>query len=129
MFNGHVFSAPVTALLFAVGLTACGASAAFEPTAAPPHATSARSPESVALLNAPPPADVAVEIGRLEAASGTHAPTGDGKPEALAQLRKVAGENGCDAIVISEPEEDLFATSNGTPLYKTHQHAICFVNR
>ena len=129
MFISHGFSASRSALLFATALTACGAGASFEPTAAPPHPTSARNPDSVALLDAPPTAAVAVEIGRMQADSGTHAPTSDGKAEALAQLRMLAGQNGCDAIMISEPTEELFATSNGTPLYKTHQRAICFVNR
>lgn len=112
-----------------VVVTACGASASFEPTAAPPRTVSSRAPESVAVFNAPPPNPPSVEIGRLHAASGTHAPSGDGSAEVLAQLRLVAGENGCDFIVVGAPSEELFATSNGTPLYKTHQAATCFVTR
>ena len=111
------------------GVSGCGPSSSFHSTAQSPHPVVARAPESVAVLTALPPGSNAVEVGQMDAASGTHAPTSDGKAEALAQLQKVAGENGCDAIVLSEPVEDLFATSNGTPLYKTHQHAVCFVNR
>ena len=113
----------------ALGVSGCGPSSSFHSTAQPPHPVGARAPESVAVLVALPPASNAVEIGQMDAASSTHAPTGDGKAQALAQLQTLAGENGCDAIVVSEPVEDLFATSNGTPLYKTHQHAVCLVNR
>ncbi len=60
----------------------------------------------------------------MDASSRPHTPLGDGNEEALDQLRKIAGENGCDFIVASAPKEKLFATSNGTPLYKTHQAAI-----
>lgn len=113
----------------ALAVLGCGPSSSFHSTAQPPRAVVARAPESVAVLTALPPGSNAIEIGQMDAASSTHAPTGDGKAEALAQLQQLAGKNGCDIIVVSEPVEDLYATSNGTPLYKTHQHATCFMNR
>ena len=67
-----------------------------------------------------------VEIGRLEARSSAHPPTGDGLQDVLGRLRQAAGEHGCDVIVPSATTESLFATSNGTPLYRTHQTAQCF---
>jgi hypothetical protein len=61
--------------------------------------------------------------------SGTHTPLDDGKVEVLTQLLAAAGEQGCDAIVLGVAEEKIFATSNGTPLYKTHQSASCLVDK
>jgi hypothetical protein len=104
----------------------CGAGGSFTPAEGAPQ-RAARSPQSVEVVaNAGPEH---VELGQIKAASGVHPPTGDGKDEVLAQLKEIAGEHGCEAIVVNEPEEDLYATSNGTPLYKTHQRARCFAKR
>lgn len=116
-------------LLLLAELSACGASASATSTGAPPHPLVPRAPDAVVVLTAPPTGNAAIEIGRIDASSGAHGPLSNGKREVLDALRKTAGENGCDSILVSNTEESLFATSNGTPMYKTHQHAVCFVNR
>ena len=107
---------------------ACGGTS-FTRTGTPPHALTPRTPEGVVVLAAPPPNAIAVEVGRLEASTGVSAPGSEAAQDLLAQLLKVAGENGCDSILPGPPEEALAATSSGTPLYKTTQTAVCFVNR
>jgi hypothetical protein len=86
-----------------------------------------RTPESVEIVLVPTAAKNPVEVGVIKATSSAHPPTGDGREDVLGRLRKSAGDHGCDAIVLSTTEESLFATSNGTPLYRAHQSARCFV--
>jgi len=124
-------SSPIgfAALFVILWVSGCGASATFIPTRIPPHPVAAHPPETVRILAAIPPQAAAVTIGRIEASSSVHSPIGDGKEEVFEELRRAAGENGCDSILLEAPEDSLFATSNGTPMYKTHQQAWCFVNR
>jgi hypothetical protein len=70
-----------------------------------------------------------VEIGVIERESGMHSPLGDSSIEVFDDVRKTAGEHGCDTIAVRKPEERLGATSNGTPLYSTVQQATCYVKR
>ena len=95
----------------------------------PAHAARAGRCSRHLVLAAPPPNTTAVEVGRLEASTGARGPGSEAAQELLAQLRKVAGENGCDSILPGPPEESLAATSSGTPMYETTQTAVCFVNR
>ena len=99
----------------------------FVPEAPPPHAPTARAPEEVAVVDAPVAARNPVEIGRIDGSSSAHPPTGDGHEDVLARLREVAGKRGCDAIALSPIEQKLYATSAGTPLYRAHQSAHCFL--
>ncbi len=115
-------------LLLLVCVSACGGTS-FKPTGTPPHPLTPRVPEAVVVLAGPPPQAAAVEIGRIEALTGARGPGGEAEQELLAQLRKVAGENGCESILVGPAEESLAATSAGTPMHRTRQSAICFVNR
>ena len=126
MINNSAIYCAVLACLFAC--TACGGTS-FKRTGTPPHPLTPRAPEGVVVLAAPPPNTTAVEVGRLEASTGARGPGSEAAQELLAQLRKVAGENGCDSILPGPPEESLAATSSGTPMYETTQTAVCFVNR
>jgi hypothetical protein len=114
-------------LLFLIA--ACGGSVDFHPSAPPPHPVTAKTADAVEVLSTPAPDRPAVAIGTLEGTSSTHAPTSDGREDVLARLRSAAGERGCDAIALSAIEQKLAATSNGTPLYRAHQSATCFVYR
>ena len=40
----------------------------------------------------------------------------------------MAGEHGCEVVVAGGPHDSLYATSNGTPLYKTHVDGRCYVS-
>jgi hypothetical protein len=117
----------LAAIALSLSFSACGGGGAFVPTASSPHALAPKRPEAVGIAGAPAPTRNPVEIGRIEASSSAHPPTGDGVEGVLERLRKIAGEHGCDVIVPSATTESLFATSNGTPLYRTHQTAQCFV--
>lgn len=110
-------------------LSACGGGADFHPSAPPPHTLTPKSPDAVEVIVGPAPDRPAVAIGTLEGTSSAHPPTGDGHEDVLAHLREAAGEQGCDAIVLSPIEQKLYATSNGTPLYRAHQNATCLVYR
>jgi hypothetical protein len=113
------------------GLVGCGAGGSFIPAAGAPERP-ARSPDSVKVqVDAD---DDQIELGRIKAASGVHPPTTSGieggQHGVREQLKKIAAEHGCEAIVLLDsPVEDLYATSNGTPLYKTYQNASCFAKR
>lgn len=113
-----------------VGLFGCSASAQFTRTAANPYPTVQRAPDNVAILDSgATPTRPVIEIGTLDGQSDAHAMKAgeEGIREVLLELRRVAGQQGCSAIVLGSPEEHLFATSNGTPLYKVHQQARCLV--
>ncbi len=114
---------PLSALVVA----GCGGGSGFTSLAPPPHALSPKAPSAVEIADKPPTERNPVEIGRVEASSGVHAPTGDGHADALDQLRKEAGAHGCDVIVLGPSKESLAATSGGTPLYRTHETARCYV--
>lgn len=115
------------AIVLSLSFSACGGGAEFVSVAPPPRALTPKRPEAVEVAGAPASARNPVEIGRVDASSSAHPPTGNGLEDVLERLRKMAGEHGCDLIVLSAPTESLFATSNGTPLYRTHQSARCFV--
>jgi hypothetical protein len=106
---------------------ACGGGVDFAPAAPPPRALTPKAPEAVEVVDASPAGRNAIEIGTFKATSSAHPPTGDGHEDVLARLRRAAGERGCDAIVLSAIEQKLYATSNGTPLYRAHQSARCLV--
>jgi hypothetical protein len=111
---------------FTVG---CGAGSSFRATRPPPHPLAARAPESIVVLRAiERPAPSLVEVGVVEASSSTHAPTSSGREDASAELRRAAAEHGCETIVVGDPHDALAATSNGTPLYRTHLDARCYVS-
>jgi hypothetical protein len=69
-----------------------------------------------------------VEVGTVEAKSGAHAPTSTDKEEALGELRELAAKHGCEVVLVGDPHEELYATSNGTPLYKTKVEGRCYVS-
>jgi hypothetical protein len=119
----------VVVLVSALVATGCGGGSGFTSIAPPPHALSPKAPSAVEVADTPPTARNPVEIGRVEASSSTHASTGNGHADALDQLRKEAGAHGCDVIVVGPSKESLAATSAGTPLYRTHETARCFVYR
>ena len=109
-------------------ISACGGSS-FKATGTPPHPVSPRASGTVLVLTGPPPLSQAVEIGRIEASTGVRGPGSEVALELLDRIRTVAGENGCDSILVGPAEESLAATSGGTPMHRTRQSAICFVNR
>lgn len=114
-----------------LALAGCGAGGSFTPAAGAPHRP-ARAAGSVRVQLGAEPGQI--ELGRIKAASGVHPPTSSGIEEGRAgvrdQLLTIAAEHGCEAIVLLDvPVEDLYATSNGTPLYKTHQEARCLAKR
>ncbi len=102
---------------------ACGGGVDFHPLATPPRPLVAKRPEAVE-IGSPARARRPVKIGLIEAESSVHA-LGDGNAEVRGQLRSVAGAHGCDVIELSRTVEDLYATSNGTPLYTgLRRHAV-----
>jgi len=88
-----------------------------------------RTPEAVRIVTVTPNDPNLVEIGVIEGRSGMHSPLGDSSVVVFDDVRKAAGEHGCDTIAVRKPEERLGATSNGTPLYSTVQQATCYVKR
>lgn len=116
--------------LLTVGLLGCSASAQFTRTAPSPYATVPRSPDDVVVIEkGDTPLQSAVDIGIVKGDSDAH-PLGAGEAgrrEVLRELRKVAGQQGCSTILVEPPRERLFATSNGTPLFKVYQTAHCLV--
>jgi hypothetical protein len=102
-------SAPLVVVVsLAWALAACGASTSFERIASSPHVSHITGAEAVEVLGAAP-SRPHVQIGVLK------------------MLRQLAAENGCDAIFPGSTDEKLYATSNGTPLYRTWQSAACFM--
>lgn len=115
-------------LLLGLGLIVmgCRAHAEFEPLATPPRALSSISPESVQIVRAPanPPG---VNIGRISVSTKPHVYDEPREEDTVALLRGSGGEHGCELLVVAPPRTKLYATSNGTPLYKTYQQALCYV--
>jgi hypothetical protein len=107
----------------------CGGGTSFVATGTPPHPLTPRALQSVAVLRPPSRApSPLVEVGRIEVSSGAHAPTSSGSEDALERLRAEAAGHGCEVVVAGDPHDVLFATSNGTPLYKTHVDGRCYVS-
>jgi hypothetical protein len=120
-------SAPLVVVVsLAWALAACGASTSFERIASSPHVSHITGAEAVEVLGAAP-SRPHVQIGVLKVKTSTHPPTSNGADAALTMLRQLAAENGCDAIFPGSTDEKLYATSNGTPLYRTWQSAACFM--
>lgn len=113
-----------------VGLLGCFASVQFTRTAPSPYALVPRPADDVLVIQPGEAAfQSAVDIGILKGDSDVH-PLGAGEAgrrEVLFELRKAAGQQGCSAILVETPAEHLFATSNGTPLFKVYQTAHCLV--
>jgi hypothetical protein len=107
----------------------CAAEARFVRTAPDPKPAIIRAPEQVVVWPAATAAGRPVaQIGIIEGESGAAPPlTGDHSQEPMIEIRKEAGLRGCDAVVPSPAEKRIYATSNGTPLYRFHQRAACFV--
>lgn len=106
-----------------------GANARFLRTAADPGPLRVRAPEQVAVWRGKPTTGrPVIQLGIIEGESKVAPPlTGDHSWDALVEIKQEAGLHGCDAIVPFAPEKRLYATSNGTPLYKVYQSAACFV--
>lgn len=109
-------------------VTGCGPKVHFEKLAEPPHAMAAKGIDSVVVVRAPERAQ-GILVGRLTATSRTHVSFDAQEGETLPLLREAGAAHGCDTIEVDTAQAHLFATSNGTPLNKTTQHAGCFVNR
>jgi hypothetical protein len=113
-------------LLFAPG---CGGGARFVRTAPDPIPVVVRAPEQIAVW----PSDAVasrpvVAVGTIEGESSAEPPlTGDHSLDALFEIKKEAGIRGCDAVVPHPVDKRIWATSNGTPLYRFHQSAVCLV--
>jgi hypothetical protein len=113
-------------LLMTIG---CAGEARFVRTAPDPKPATVRAPEQVVVWPAATAASgPVVQIGIIEGESGAAPPlTGDHSQEPMIEIRKEAGLRGCDAVVPSPAEQRIYATSNGTPLYKFYQRVACFV--
>ena len=107
----------------------CAGEARFVRTAPDPTPVTIRAPEQVVVWPARTAAGrPVVQIGIIEGESSVAPPlTGDHSQEPMIEIRKEAGLRGCAAVVPSPVEKRIYATSNGTPLYKFYQTAACFV--
>lgn len=80
-------------------VAACGGGVPYTAMNAPPHAMTARTPESVEIF-AQAPQHEHVEVG-----SYATAPTSEDKTKVMRHLRAEAAEKGCDALVMSGTSE------------------------
>jgi hypothetical protein len=126
MVGGKVASARVVGFLALIGVGGCRAHSSFEPTATPPHALQAKDVEDVRVVRAPAHAD-GVEVGHIEVSSKPHVHSDPREEVTLELVRASAAEHGCDSVEVEPADSHLYATSNGTPLYKSTQRARCFV--
>lgn len=114
--------------VFGLGLVllGCRAHAEFEPLSPPPRALSPVSAETVQVVRAPatPPG---VNIGRISVSTRPHVHDEPREEDTLALIRNIGGEHGCELLVVAPARTELYATSNGTPLYETYQAALCYV--
>jgi hypothetical protein len=72
----------------------------------PPRKLSARPPEQVELFSSGPPQRPHVDVGLITIEEGSLDPA---TPERLVgMLREVAGEHGCDAVVVAPPSSKSY---------------------
>jgi len=83
-------------LILAVFLTGCGPSVQYSLVNPPPHAMTARTPESVEILTAAP-ARGHVDVGMIAWPAQS---ASDDKAEILRQMRYDAAQRGCDGLVM-----------------------------
>jgi hypothetical protein len=125
MFGNKVVQAGLA--LFLLVLAGCSAHTSFEPTAKPPHELAAKNIDDVRVVRAPAHAQ-GVEIGHIEVSTKPHVFERPREEVTLDLVRAAAAEHGCDSIEVEAADSHLYATSNGTPLYKSTQRGRCFVN-
>src|SRR4051812_37768776 len=125
MFGNKVARAGLAAFLLAVG--GCSAHTSFEQTAKPPHELATKNIDDVQIVRAPAHAR-GVEIGRVEVSTKPHVFERPREEITLELVRAAAAEHGCDSVEVEAADSHLYATSNGTPLYKSTQRARCYVN-
>lgn len=123
MVGGKAFWASVVGFSCLIG---CSAHTNFEATATPPHPLRAKDVADVQVVRAPTHAE-GVEVGRIEVSSKPHAHSDPREEITLELVRASAAEHGCDSVEVEPADSHLYATSNGTPLYKSTQRARCFV--
>lgn len=105
MISSRSASSPWLFFLFGAlgGLTACGHSLEYTPTNQPPRALAPRDPASVEVFSLTRPQRPHVEVGVFEIEQ--RSPASAGSPKMLEKLRARAARIGCDALVVSEPQD------------------------
>lgn len=92
-------------LALACAAAGCAATGSFIPTGDPALAREPRPPEQVEVFTAGPPARPFAELGMLEAQQSADYPHLDPPEDLLAQMRREAGQRGCDGLVITGPND------------------------
>jgi hypothetical protein len=127
MSRDCVTFAVVTVLTVACG----GTTATFTPTNAPPRQMSTRSRDAVEVFIASKPDRPFVEIGMIEAQQSSAFSTDDASG-VLASLRGEAARRGCDAVLISGPNDAVVGSNaygNGFVATRKGYRGACIVYR
>ena len=105
-----------TLALVIVTAAACGTTTRFAATNPSPRPLVPRPAEQVAVFTLGAPAEGFVEVGIIEAHQSSGF-SGDKMPEIIAEMRRTAGERGCDALVVNGPRDHArggVATTQGS---------------
>jgi hypothetical protein len=97
-----------------LALGACAPSIEYVATNRPAHALAPRPPESVEVYTASVPDRPFQEIGLIEIQQARAFATGDSPGEQIWALRVEAGRRGCEAVILTGPNDALVGYSSRT---------------
>jgi hypothetical protein len=97
--------------LTAAAVAGCGISADYVPLAQAPHAPVSRPASAVELFTTGAPNRGFVEVGIIEVQQQRYSGAAPG--EIIEKLREVAGENGCDGLVLTGPNDAVTGSKYG----------------
>jgi len=99
--------------LIAVFVTGCGTSVAITPTNTPQAPLRPRTAERVEVFATGIPARPYQEVAMIEARQSSQYSTHD-QSAVIAELRKAAGQHGCDAIIVNGSADQVGGGANDT---------------
>jgi hypothetical protein len=98
-------------LILAVSAAGCGTQVQYLATNPPPHAMTPLAAESVHVYTAGAPDRAFYEVGILTARQSSDF-SADEMPQIIQEMRRVAGEQGCEGIIITESADQVVPTGD-----------------